>query len=71
MTPTGVFDLVGNVSEWTAECDGSQCLARGGSFSSTGSDWGCDAKRSLATGYKGVDLGFRCCAEEKGADSGP
>ncbi len=70
VTPTLVFDLVGNVREWTSECDSSTCASRGGSFRSTGSDWGCKAKKSRSRTFTSVDLGFRCCAEDIKVDGG-
>lgn len=65
----GVFDLSGNVEEWTDSCEAGSdpaqdgCLARGGSFSSEISQGECasttDAReaRSLREPWRG----FRCC----------
>lgn len=68
VTPTLVYDLVGNVKEWTAECDGpemtKQCAARGGSYASTGDKWGCTAETSVGRTSQSPEIGFRCCAEE-------
>lgn len=62
-SPTGVLDLVGNAAEWTAECDGDECRARGGSHQDTGSSLGCEARRSWSRDTQRHDLGFRCCAD--------
>jgi len=70
VTPTLVFDLVGNVQEWTSECEGAECAARGGSYLSTGESWGCKAKRSFPKDFEAADLGFRCCAEGSSPDAG-
>jgi formylglycine-generating enzyme required for sulfatase activity len=68
VTPTGVFDLVGNVREWTAECDGTDydkaCAARGGAYTSTSAaDWGCLTRITYPRDRAAPDLGFRCCAD--------
>lgn len=64
VSETGVFDLSGNVAEWTntARDNGSQMLILGGSFFQSDAKLACDAKD-----YRGADLpgtsyiGFRCC----------
>ena len=67
VTETMVYDLVGNVREWTAECTGTgdtaTCEARGGSYVSKSSDWGCSSARALARTKTLDDLGVRCCAD--------
>jgi formylglycine-generating enzyme required for sulfatase activity len=66
-TPTGVFDLVGNVREWTAECSGTppdgSCSVRGGSNLDKLSAAGCDASKSVERVHSAPDIGFRCCAD--------
>jgi formylglycine-generating enzyme required for sulfatase activity len=70
----GVFDMSGNVMEWSDACDNStgatdNCMRRGGSFGDpippNGSDATCvlaePAPRDLG-GNDGHDIGFRCCA---------
>lgn len=65
VTPTGVYDLAGNVREWTAECEAAGCATRGGSYASTSSDdFGCKAKTTLPRASARADVGFRCCAED-------
>jgi formylglycine-generating enzyme required for sulfatase activity len=60
-----VFDLVGSVQEWTAECDqeGTSCAAHGISqFFPNGEPPSCAAGVSpAASAYPSV--GFRCCAD--------
>jgi formylglycine-generating enzyme required for sulfatase activity len=68
-TPRGVYDLVGNVAEWADECLGAthqaSCVARGGSYASTGTAWGCDAALELPRDYRSAQIGFRCCREDR------
>jgi formylglycine-generating enzyme required for sulfatase activity len=57
-TPQGVFDLAGNLAEWTRETDG-KTRARGGSYLSRGAaelkSWAAEERASPAG-----DIGFRC-----------
>ncbi|MEM9457549.1 MAG: bifunctional serine/threonine-protein kinase/formylglycine-generating enzyme family protein [Myxococcota bacterium] len=55
VTPEGVLDLVGNVSEWTA--DG---FVRGGSIRSKDSS-NCWTEQRLKPANKRPHVGFRCC----------
>lgn len=63
--PTGVFDLVGNVAEWTSSPlhDGAaQRVIRGGSFAQSDARLPCDARDYLLPGQGGTkSLGLRCC----------
>jgi formylglycine-generating enzyme len=57
-----VFDLIGNVSEWTKEClvDDAigPCLVRGGSFDQAAC---CDEPSRIERREGSTNLGFRCC----------
>jgi formylglycine-generating enzyme required for sulfatase activity len=64
------YDLSGNVSEWTDECEANTsgwdpCLTRGGSFF-TGHDTTrvrCEDDSREIRSHLDYDLGFRCCAD--------
>lgn len=56
-TPEGVYDMVGNVGEWTAEGH-----AVGGDSETGHKKAICTAKGKPPKDYKGPDLGYRCCA---------
>ena len=69
-TPQGVFDLGGNVSEWTASAfcpyPGTNCMAE--MRATRGSSWSSDEMREVRAATRGknassaraADLGFRC-----------
>ena len=63
-TPEGVFDIVGNLHEWTAASEGGMGKFRGGYYVDT---WlngrGCDYVTTRhAVSYWDYSTGFRCCA---------
>ena len=67
----GIFDMVGNVSEWIDDCDDTGCAHRGGSFGSgTTPDAAAelDEVECLASGHIGRlskygSVGIRCCSD--------
>ena len=65
VSPDGVYDLVGNLHEWTAERNKANGVFRGGYFNEAelnGS--GCAYKTTAhAFEYHDYSTGFRCCAE--------
>ncbi len=56
----GVFDLSGNLGEWTADQQ-----IKGGSFASGDYAVRCSARKSGASASKSSEVGFRCCSDLK------
>jgi hypothetical protein len=57
----GLFDMSGNLQEWTASCSGDACSARGGGFGDDALALRCGSGALVARGTSQPDLGFRCC----------
>ena len=57
----GVFDLSGNLREWTNSCVDGECLTLGGSYSDGESWLRCETEYSHDEGDRRADVGFRCC----------
>lgn len=72
-TPSGIFDLSGNVSEWTQSCDAANgCAVRGGSYlHQSASAVGCYSVPALDGDPEPLSfgsvtaphIGIRCCAD--------
>jgi tRNA A-37 threonylcarbamoyl transferase component Bud32 len=65
-SPLGVFDLAGNVAEWTTSDDGKSCVVRGGSMTDTNAAQAARVsfrhQTNITKGAAGI--GFRCVREE-------
>jgi hypothetical protein len=65
VSPEGVFDLSGNLAEWTASAFNAgqpQKVTRGGSFAQSQAQLSCEARDYFLPGQGGAaHLGFRCC----------
>jgi hypothetical protein len=66
-TPTGAFDLSGNVWEWEDSCTAATgasdtCRARGGSYETGAALLSCDGDSALPRSTVDATLGFRCCS---------
>lgn len=68
----GLFDMSGNVAEWTNECDpapdgggpdADTCRVRGGSFKDTQLELECAASRAMRRDAATDDVGIRCCLD--------
>jgi formylglycine-generating enzyme required for sulfatase activity len=60
----GLYNMSGNVWEWTDACSlGGSCYTMGGAFDGTTTDLECVSNRSWAkNGYAG-NIGIRCCGD--------
>ncbi len=65
VSPSGAFDLSGNLKEWTStQTSPGAFNVRGGSFDSVAGGLACDfAFVSATTTFSFANLGFRCCAD--------
>ena len=54
-----IYDLAGNVWEWTSEANDSYFISRGGSYSNSGIENPVSLRNHGMSYYAGVDLGFR------------
>lgn len=59
-TDEGVHNLLGNVSEWVADSDGSRAGVRGGSYTSEFQQLRVTHHETLAIDERRSNLGFRC-----------
>jgi formylglycine-generating enzyme required for sulfatase activity len=70
-TPDGIFDLVGNADEWTADraegpSDGDNRVIKGGGWNDRGEDRGLGYLRAgAAAEYDGEEMGVRCAADSR------
>jgi len=63
-----VFDLSGNVAEWTNACEvfvgqDDKCATRGGDHGALASELTCDDDEDKSRDQSEDDIGFRCCAD--------
>lgn len=60
----GIYDMLGNVWEWTSTSNGKECIVRGGSLLSP--SWYCAAsvQYSFSPDYRNYHLGLRLCASQ-------
>ena len=62
-SPYGLYDMAGNVMEWTDSGDGQVKVFRGGSWASSPQDVRTTSGGSIAPAHRLPDLGFRCAKD--------
>ena len=62
----GLFDMSGNVREWSGSTDGAYVTARGGGYGDRPEDLDCAATVSFAAAVSSAAVGFRCCSAPSG-----
>ena len=63
-SPFGLFDMAGNVLEWTAGADGGMRIARGGSWRGDASPARASSRERVPSGARDARLGFRCATDD-------
>ncbi|MBX2812852.1 MAG: protein kinase [Myxococcales bacterium] len=58
-----VYDLVGNVAEWTTTVKAGGYVVKGGDFRRLGRESRCSSRMTIKSFEAQVYLGFRCCSE--------
>ena len=69
VTPSGVYDLGGNVAEWAGAGE-QQAVLLGGNYRSKDKSGCFRPNATFGPGHKNIGIGFRCCSDSKVANPG-
>jgi len=69
VTPSGVYDLGGNVAEWAGTQE-SQAVQLGGNYRSKDKGGCFRPNATFGPGHKNIGIGFRCCSDKQVANPG-
>ncbi len=64
-SPYGLYDMSGNLAEWTKNGNSSKQILKGGSYKSEDFDAKCSSVKKASKGSRKSTYGYRCCSNLK------
>jgi len=62
-SPYGLYDMSGNLAEWTKNGNASRQILKGGSYKSEEEDAKCSSVKKASKSSRKVNYGYRCCSD--------